>query len=117
MNLPVILSPAAGLESEHAADWYEQTAGLGANFLDKVQQVLDRIGRMPEAAPTIFMDIRRVRVQRFPYSILDHLVELAFFHACAVARCTLTSPTFIVRRGPVSRSSRIKMSSPSSTTP
>jgi toxin ParE1/3/4 len=85
MNLPVILAPAAGRESEQAADWYEQTAGLGADSVDRVQQALDRIGRMPEAAPAIFMDIRRVRVQRFPYSVLYHLLDdrvevIAVFH-------------------------------------
>lgn len=69
MNPPVILSPAADREFEAAAAWYEQEAGLGEAFVERVQEALDRIGPIPEAHATVYRDIRRVRVRRFPNSV------------------------------------------------
>lgn len=65
MNPPVILSPAADREFEEATIWYEQEAGLGTVFVERVQEALDRIGRLPELHAMVYQDIRRARVQRF----------------------------------------------------
>ncbi len=85
MNLPVILSPAADREFEEAAAWYQQHAGRGQKFVDQVQEVLDRIERMPELHAAVYQDIRRVRVQRFPYNVyyrilVDRIEVIAVFH-------------------------------------
>ncbi len=69
MNLSVILSPAADREFEAAAAWYEQEAGLGGTFVERVQEALDRIGQMPELHAVVYQNIRRVRVPRFPYNL------------------------------------------------
>lgn len=85
MNPPVILSPAADREFEEATIWYEQKAGLGTVFVERVQEALDRIGQLPELHAMVYQDIRRARVQRFPYSVLyrvlpDQVEVIALFH-------------------------------------
>jgi plasmid stabilization system protein ParE len=69
MSLPVVLSPEAAEEFDAAADWYEQRAGLGIDFVGRVQDALERIGQMPELHAVIYRDARRARVRRFPYNI------------------------------------------------
>jgi len=85
MNLPVILSPTADREFEEAAAWYEQEAGLGETFVERVQEALDRIEQMPELHAVIYKNIRRFRVARFPYSVFyrilaDRVEVIAVFH-------------------------------------
>jgi len=85
MNLPVILGPAADREFVEAAAWYEEKMGRGEEFIERVQDVLDRIGRMPELHAMVYRDIRRAPVQRFPYSVLyrvlaDRIEVIAVFH-------------------------------------
>ncbi len=74
MNLPVILSPAAEREFDVAADWYEQKAGLGDRFVMRVQEVLDRIQRLPELHPVIYKAVRRARVIKYPYLIFYRIL-------------------------------------------
>lgn len=69
MNRPVILNPIADREFEDAANWYQREAGLGEQFVARIQEVLDRIGQMPELHAVVYRDIRRARVQRFPYGV------------------------------------------------
>lgn len=69
MSLPVILSPDAERDFDEAADWYQQRAGLGAQFVKNVNDVFERIGRMPELHAIVHRDIRCTRVRRFPYNI------------------------------------------------
>ena len=85
MNLPVILSPAADREFEEAAAWYQQNVGRGATFVDQVQKALDLIGQMPELHAVVYQDIRRVRIQQFPYNVyyrtlVDRIEVIAVFH-------------------------------------
>jgi len=86
MNKLVILSPEADRDFEAAAMWYEREAGLGESFVGRVQVALDRIGQMPELYAEIYRDIRRVRVQRFPYNVYyrilgDRIEVIAVFHS------------------------------------
>lgn len=85
MNLPLILGPAADAEFGEAAAWYERRAGLGEAFIERVQEALDRIGQMPELHATVYRDIRRASVRRFPYSVLYRVLPgrievIAVFH-------------------------------------
>ncbi len=44
MSLSIVLRPAAQEEFDEAVDWYEQkSAGLGVEFLNRVEEALDRI--------------------------------------------------------------------------
>jgi plasmid stabilization system protein ParE len=87
MSLPIVLRPEARAEFDDAFDWYEQQRhGLGMDFVAHVQEVLDRISDTPERYVQVFQDIRRVVVQRFPYSIFykvepQQVVVLAVFHS------------------------------------
>jgi plasmid stabilization system protein ParE len=86
MSLPVILRPEAEQDVEAARDWYEQQhAGLGQDFLDRVAEVLSRLGAMPELYPVVWQDVRSGRLRRFPfvvyYRVLADRVEvLAVLH-------------------------------------
>ena len=86
MSLPVVLRAEAQDDFDEAFDWYEaQRPGLGTDFADQVQQTFDRISANPLLHSTVFQDVRKAPVQRFPYSIFyrveaAQLLILAVFH-------------------------------------
>ena len=85
MSLPVVLSAEAEADFDTAADWYEQQAGLGAKFTLQVRQTLVRIGQMPELHAILHRDIRRAKVQKFPYNAYyrvraDRVEVIAMLH-------------------------------------
>lgn len=54
-----------------AARYYEsQAAGLGSDFLDKIDSAVQDIREHPERWPIIRLNIRRRLVHRFPYALL-----------------------------------------------
>ena len=73
-------------ELEEAAVFYEsRVAGLGKSFLDEVERTVSLIGRYPEAGAGIGRNLRRVRLDRFPYSVVyrrvgDTVVIIALAH-------------------------------------
>jgi plasmid stabilization system protein ParE len=86
MSLPVVLSHEAEREFDAAADWYEQQAGLGTEFVTNVRDVLSRIGQMPEMHAVIYRKVRRAKVRRFPYNIFyraqpDRVEVIAVLHS------------------------------------
>jgi len=86
MTLPITFRRPARNEFDEAYDWYEeQRPGLGEEFSQRVQEVLDRIAALPELHQCDFKDIRRGVVRGFPYSVLyrakaDKIVVVAVFH-------------------------------------
>lgn len=62
------LSPAEDEMSE-AALFYE-SVGLGHDFLDDVQQRIDRLCRYPKSGTRIDPKLRRMLLHRFPLSII-----------------------------------------------
>jgi hypothetical protein len=67
----VIFLPAARQEVLEAQDWYEaETSGLGARFRAEVERQVDRIAANPLHFPEVHRDVRRARLQRFPYALL-----------------------------------------------
>ena len=55
---------------EAASRWYErERSGYGAVFLDELWRVLELLVRTPEIGPTAHLDLRRIILRRFPYSI------------------------------------------------
>lgn len=61
----------AELELLNAAKYYElQAAGLGNEFLDKVDAALMDIREHPEQCSIVRLNIRRRLVPRFPYALL-----------------------------------------------
>ena len=54
-----------------AADYYEeQVVGLGDDFIDEVEKVLDVIEQQPASGTKITKTERRFLVSRFPYGII-----------------------------------------------
>ena len=61
----------ADAEMVEAAQYYEDRAfGLGASFLDAVQEAIDKVSSDPEAYQLVGKEIRQKLLRRFPYSIL-----------------------------------------------
>jgi plasmid stabilization system protein ParE len=85
-SLPIRLLPEARDEFDAAVDWYEQQrAGLGAAFLDRVREVFARIAANPQLHATVYQDVRKAVVQKFPYVVLykeeaGEVVVTAVFH-------------------------------------
>jgi plasmid stabilization system protein ParE len=87
MSLPLILTPAAEADLAAAKAWYErQQRGLGIDFLQCVEEALDRIRILPEAYREVVPGVRRVIVRRFPYGVYyrvdqNQIAVLAFYHS------------------------------------
>jgi toxin ParE1/3/4 len=61
---------AAELDVAEAQVWYEtQQSGLGAEFHSEVSQVIDRLAETPLIYQTVYRDVHRAIVHRFPYLI------------------------------------------------
>lgn len=69
-----------------AADYYEeQVVGLGDDFIDEVEKVLDVIEQQPASGTKITKTERRFLVSRFPYGIIysieeDQIIVLAIMN-------------------------------------
>ncbi|MEM1293209.1 MAG: type II toxin-antitoxin system RelE/ParE family toxin [Cyanobacteria bacterium P01_H01_bin.162] len=74
MNYALAFRAVVRDELDEAYRWYEsQKPGLGNEFLDCIDEVLNRIGGMPEAYPVVYRDVRRAVVKRFPYAIYSRM--------------------------------------------
>jgi plasmid stabilization system protein ParE len=86
VSLPLEFHPAVRNEIDHAHDWYEQQRpGLGADFLDEVQQVLAAITANPARYGFADADIREGPLNRFPYAVYYRVLAggiriLAVYH-------------------------------------
>lgn len=87
VNLPIRLRAAARVEIDKAYDWHEERLrGLGASFLQRVDDALQGAADLPEQHAEVHGRIRRVLLKRFPYGVFyvvddDAIVVLAVFHA------------------------------------
>ncbi|WP_413200900.1 type II toxin-antitoxin system RelE/ParE family toxin [Nostoc piscinale] len=86
MDYVLVFRPEVRDELDEAYSWYEnQQAGLGDEFLECVDDLLNRICQMPESYAVVCNDIRRAILQRFPYAIYYRIVSsriivIAIFH-------------------------------------
>lgn len=65
-----LLQPAE-LELTQAASWYEaQAAGLGLQFLDEFEAVMERVTQFPESWTKISARHRRCLFRRFPFAVI-----------------------------------------------
>lgn len=68
--------PEAAADLEEAAIWYEeQKAGLGAQFLARTEETVQRIQENPEHFPVILRNTRRAMLKRFPYSVFFRVLS------------------------------------------
>lgn len=89
----VALHPEARTEIRSAALWYdERRPGWGDEFVARVGESLERIGRAPErypvwpGTPTSTILIRKASLEQFPYLVAfevhpDQVLVLAVAHA------------------------------------
>ncbi len=86
MNYVLVFRPEVREELDEAYSWYEsQKLGLGDEFLDCVDETVNRISQMPESYVIVYGDIRRAVVRRFPYAVYYRIVSsrvivTAIFH-------------------------------------
>jgi plasmid stabilization system protein ParE len=58
-----------------AYDWYASSRrGLGEEFLADMDSVIQMVEQMPEVCPTVYRELRRALLHRFPYSIYYRLL-------------------------------------------
>ncbi|NDJ25657.1 type II toxin-antitoxin system RelE/ParE family toxin [Nostoc sp. B(2019)] len=86
MNYVLVFRSEVREELNEAHSWYEsQKPGLGDEFLDCVDETVNRISQMPESYVIVYGDIRRAVVRRFPYAVYYRIVSsrvivTAIFH-------------------------------------
>jgi plasmid stabilization system protein ParE len=87
MNYALVFRPEVREELNDAYRWYEsQKRGLGDEFLDCVDEMLNGICLMPESYAIVYRDVRRAVVRRFPYAVYYRIVSsrvivTAIFHS------------------------------------
>jgi plasmid stabilization system protein ParE len=83
----VIFTQAARAELVEARDWYESEAtGLDRRFRQAIDALIERMSDNPRRFPSVFKNVRRALLRRFPYSLFfvvedDALIVIACFHA------------------------------------
>jgi toxin ParE1/3/4 len=86
VSLPVVVRREATRDAEEARDHLEaQRAGLGQAFLDRLKEVLGRIGAMPQMYGLAWRNVRAARLRRFTYVVYyrvqaDRVEVLAVMH-------------------------------------
>ena len=84
---PVRLSKYALLEIKRGVEHYnEARTGLGDEFRDEIEKLIELIGKQPRAFSPYRRDYRKCVVRRFPYSIFyleyhDHVWIAAVYHS------------------------------------
>lgn len=66
----------ARIEFDEATDFYgmERTS-LGLAFVGAVEQAVEYVCEFPDSCPVIRGRVRKVRVRRFPYSVMYSVVD------------------------------------------
>lgn len=78
MSLPLVLTAAAESDLDDAATWYErQSTGLGQEFLDQVDECLNRIASISPRCPSSLESLAVGFVRR-----LSTAFPMAFSTAC-----------------------------------
>ena len=82
----LVFRPSAAADVEDAFLWYEsQRLGLGEEFLEELELVVQAISESPRRFPVVHRDTRRALLHRFPYAVFyrilaDRIVAVACFH-------------------------------------
>ncbi|MGB3491129.1 MAG: type II toxin-antitoxin system RelE/ParE family toxin [Elainellaceae cyanobacterium] len=86
MKYGLVFRPEVRDDLSDAYDWYEsQRLGLGDEFIDCVDELLNRVCTMPESYAIVYRDVRRAVIKRFPYAVYyrvisSRVVVTAIFH-------------------------------------
>ncbi|MGD0768847.1 MAG: type II toxin-antitoxin system RelE/ParE family toxin [Tepidisphaeraceae bacterium] len=86
MRRELVVRPEATVDAMEASRWYdERVNGLGTRFLQQVNTAMASIRQSPSSYPVYRREIRRIRVDKFPYTIFfaaaeSRVVVLGIFH-------------------------------------
>ena len=86
MKYRLIVRPEAEIDIREAFEWYEnQEKGLGLDYFRCVDAAIASISRSPNLFPSIYKNIHRVLIRRFPYGIFyvvkdNQILILAVLH-------------------------------------
>ena len=70
MKLVVNFRQDAETDVADAAAWYEnQSAGLGAEFLDEILATCNSIAENPQMCPALHRETRRAVIHKFPFGL------------------------------------------------
>ncbi len=70
MSMPAAYLPEAEDDVDTAYAWYEQQrGGLGDQFLDALQETVDRIRANPQLYGVFRRELRAAPLKRFPYVV------------------------------------------------
>ena len=84
--IEVLLLPEAEEDLSDAAAFLERRVrGLGDRLVAEVEYALERVAENPNVGPRLEQDVRKIRVRRFPYSLIyrilpDYVLVLAVAH-------------------------------------
>jgi plasmid stabilization system protein ParE len=78
------LSPAEEEMTEASFFYDAASSGLGKDFLDDVQQAIDRLREYPQAGGEFATGLRRMLLHRFPFSVI-YSVETEVILVVAIA--------------------------------
>lgn len=86
MSRTLIISPEAEADLADAKKWYDDRRdGLGAEVVEKIEEALNTIRRIPLVSRLVYRDLRRVLVRRFPYAVFyrvtdEQITVVAVYH-------------------------------------
>jgi plasmid stabilization system protein ParE len=86
MNNRIIIRPEAESDISEAYSWYnDRLLGLGAEFIICIDDIINSIMINPESYPTVYKNIRRALIRRFPFAVYfiyeeTNIIVLAVFH-------------------------------------
>jgi len=87
MDYQIIVQPEAEKDLRDTFSWYEShKPGLGYDFKLCIEEVLSRLTRTPNIYPTVYKQVKRAFIKRFPFGIFyvveeKRVVILAVLHA------------------------------------
>ena len=87
MNYTFVFHQLAVDELQDAYDWYEnQRSGLGVEFMDAIDGVIQQILSNPESFPKAYKERRKALPARFPYLVIfeihgDVVLVVAVIHS------------------------------------
>ena len=86
MTLNIVVRSSAEKDIAEAIEWYEkQLPGLGARFLNDIDQTINSIKDNPEIYRKVYKDFRRALLNKFPFGIYyllesNRVVIFAVYH-------------------------------------
>lgn len=97
MNYRLIIKPLAQIDIEEAAVWYEQQKeGLGADFLEEIEDKFLIIEQNPNLFGVKHKQVHQAFLYRFPFSI-HYIVETECIFVIAILH-TNRNPSITLQR-------------------